>query len=1156
MLQLLIGASGSGKSEAILSRLDALTEQGQQNIIWLVPEQHSFESERALLRRLGAKRAARVQVLSFSRLADRVFSEVGGLAGQRLDDGTRALLMSRAVEQVAAMELDEDSPVQSKSARLSADTAYVEQLLSLWQELRQCAVTAEDLTETVDKLEESDPDALLTQKTRNMQRVFAAYEALAAATGADDLDQLTRLAERLPQSKLPDGAAVFVDGFKGFTQQELLILKQLMPRCAEMTVALATDTPGKQWAGTTAAEYRREFTLFSPVTDTIDRLKRLADDHGMTWELTKLTENTRTTSVALQALEAGLYHPTPAVYDGDAAEVTVTPCADVYDECRYAVRCIRHLMRQGYRLRDIAVAVRRPADYAGILDDMMTQADIPCYMDQRQDLLCEPLVAYIRAALRLAVGGWRTEDLLRLMKTDLWTLSPVDIARMENYVYIWGIDGKDWEKEWIDHPDGAEKEWHTPHRIALEQLNTHRRQLMESLGSLRRDLRGAVNGRQFAMAVYTWLTSQGDLSARIIRQAEALEEMAQPVLADHATRLWGEIINILDRFALALGDCRLPVERMEELFTMLCRMLDMGSIPQELDAVTVGGVDRIRYNAPRAVLVLGANEGVLPAYPAGDGLLTEAERRTLKDLGLTLAEDLLTQCVEERFYAYLALVAPSERLIVTYHTTAETGPSPLIASIEHILPHHTRGRSVSADGEDLETAGEMFSRLAEGYADPDALTASLQYALADHPTYGPRQEALNRAVSAAPFRITERDNARGLFGTDMTLSASKADVFFDCKFKYFCRYGIHLNERRKVKVDRRIFGEFVHYAMETLLPVYCKEGGLVDQLRQNPTTIEPDKALLDRLQQDADRCIRRYVDEEMGGTDQKDGSFRYQMHLATRSATAVMWHTLLELQQSDFNPADYELSVHPAEQTAAEGEDPGVVSLRLPTSEGCIQFSGKVDRVDLYRRDDGVTYVRVVDYKTGSTTFALYKLAAGMGMQMLNYLYTVCDNSDRYLQDGGRLRPGGVLYHPVKELTIKRDEKSDKRITNMQMNGLVLGDADVVDAMQKDQKKTFCPAYLDKEHNVQGSVATLQQFDVLRQVMEGLLVQMGESLLDGDVAAQPVSADHTRTPCDYCEYRPICGRDADDPVRILDKRDDQEVMEQLEREVNGYGREA
>ena len=1153
MLQLLIGASGSGKSATILSRLDTLTEQGQQNILWLVPEQHSFENERALLRRLGAKRAAQVQVLSFSRLADRVFSEVGGLAGQQLDDGTRALLMSRAVEQAAAISGDEDRPIKGKAARLSTDTAYVEQLLTMWQELRQCAVTTDMLAETVHTLEEDDPDALLTEKTRNMQQVFAVYETLAAGTGVDDLDKLTRLLERLPASRLPDGALVFVDGFKGFTMQEMQVLEHLMTRCAEMTVTLATDTPGKNWPGTKAADYRREFTLFSPVTDTIDRLRRMAGDHDMQWQLTHLTDNCRTQSAALRALEAGLYHPTPAVYEGAADEVTVTPCQDVYDECRYAVRCIHRWMREGYRLRDIAVAVRQPADYAGILDDMLAEAGIPCYMDERQDLLCEPLVAYIRSALRLSIGGWRTEELLRLMKTDLWTLSPVEIARLENYVYTWSIDGKDWEREWTDHPDGADKDWHTPHRIALEKLNTHRRQLMESLGNLRRDLRGAVNGRQFAMAVYTWLTSQGDLSARILRQAETLEQMAQSVLADHATRLWGEMIEILNRFVLALGDCRLPVEKMEELFTMLCRMLDMGSIPQGLDAVTVGGVDRIRYNAPRAVLVLGANEGVLPSYPGGDGLLTEAERRTLKDMGLMLAEDLLTQCVEERYYAYLALAAPSEQLVVTYHTTADTGPSPLIAAIDKILPHHARGQASSEDGWDLETAAEMFQRLACDYSDGSAVTAGLQQTVAIHPDYAPRMAALDRAASTAPFRLEDRDNTRGLFGTDMVLSASRADVFYDCKFKYFCRHGLRIKEREKVTVDRRVFGVLVHDVMEVLLPQYCQPDGLVAQLRQQEYSPLPEADLLNRLQTDVEQCVCRYIDNHMGGMENKDGRFRYQVSLAQRSATAVLWHTLKELQQGEFDPVDYELNIHPAEDTDAEG----VVSMRLPMKEGSIQFSGKVDRVDLYHRPDGTTYVRVVDYKTGSTTFDLYKLAAGMGMQMLNYLYTVCDNSVRYLEDGQHLRPGGVLYHPVTDLTIPRGTDAAERLKQMKMNGLVVDVPEVVMAMEQDGNRHFIPAYLDKGGAVKGSVASPQQFDVLRRVMEGLLVKMGEDLLDGDIAALPVQkADNVPPPCVYCEYRPVCGRDEDDPIHVLEKRDAKEVMEQMEQEVSAHGEDA
>ena len=542
-------------------------------------------------------------------------------------------------------------------------------------------------------------------------------------------------------------------------------------------------------------------------------------------------------------------------------------------------------------------------------------------------------------------------------------------------------------------------------------------------------------------------------------------------------------------------------------------------------------------------VVLGANEGVLPTYPSGDGLLTESERRTLKDLGLSLAEDLLTQCVEERYYAYLALSAPSEQLVVTYQTTAETGASPLITSIRRILPHHTKGVSASDDGWDLETADDMFRRLAENYGDSSAVSAGLRQVMAAHPDYAPRIAALERAATAAPFRIEERENAHGLFGTDMVLSASRADVFYDCKFKYFCRYGLRIKERERVTVDRRVFGILVHDVMEVLLPQYCRPDGLVAQLRQQEYSPLPEAELLGRLQTDVEQCITRYVEEHMGGPENKDGRFRYQMSLAQRSATAVLWHTLKELQQGAFDPVDYELSIHPAE----DDTDEGVVSMRLPLKEGSVQFSGKVDRVDLYHRPDGTTYVRVVDYKTGSTRFDLCELTAGLGMQMLLYLFILCDNSRRYLEDKGELRPGGVLYHPLSDLVVERGQSDSDRLRRMRMSGLVLDDTAVVLAMEAEGDSHFIPAKLNKEGKPTGNVVTLSQFRLLRGVVEDLLMQMGEKLLQGDIAALPLKKGES-VPCRFCDYRAVCGRDPEDPVTELEKKSMSAVLEDLEAE--------
>lgn len=1145
MLQLLIGRSGSGKTRTILDRLDTLAGAEHTPLLWIVPEQHSFASERALLQHLGPIKAARVQVLSFSRLADMVFREVGGLAEETLDEGTRALLMSRALEQVAAVAADAEDPMRGLRPRMATDSAYVEQLLLLWQELRQCAVPTEEWERVAAELVEQDgAEALFPAKVGDIYRVFAAYEGLSAATGVDELDKLTRLAQRMPDSRLPMDAAVFVDGFKGFTVQEMAVLEGFLPRCREMTVALGADTPGARWPGVDRASCRREYTLFSPVTDTVEQLRRAAEKHSLTWELTLLENNRRTADGALQALEAGLYAPQPTAYEGDGSSVTVTPCTDVYEECRYVTRSIRRLLREeGYRCRDITVVARNPADYQGILDEMLTREGIPCYMDGRQDLLCEPLVVYLRCALQLAVEGWRTENILRLIKTDLWSLSPVEIAELENYVYMWRVEGNRWEQEWTENPSGLDGEMHTPDRLLLERLNKRRRALMDSLSSLRRDLRGGVTGRQFAAAVYRWLSGQKDLPRRIAAQAAVLEELAQPVLADHAARLWDEIIRILDRFALALEDQRLPAARMADLFTMLCRLIDLGSIPQGLDAVTVGGADRIRYPDTRAVFILGANEGVFPAYPTGDGLLTEEERRRLKGMGLTLAEDVLTQCVEERYHVYMAVAAPRERLTVTYHTTAESGPSPLVTAIETILPHHTRGVADRADGTDLETAAEMFSRLAENYAAPSSVTDTLRGVVAADPTYAPCLAAVERAAAGGVYRLEDTDKARQLFGSDMVLSASQANQFYQCRFMYFCNYGLRVRPRRLAQLDRSVFGTLVHYAMEVLMPTYTAPDGLIAHLRDEATAPAAEAALMDTLRADVHRVMGDYIDTHMGGTAEKDGRFMYQVNLAERSACNMLWHTLKEFQQSRFNPVDFELDIHPAEDAESEG----ILSVRLPITDGSVQVRGKVDRVDLYIRADGTAYVRVVDYKTGSTRFDLCELTAGLGMQMLLYLFILCDNSRRYLQEQGELRPGGVLYHPLSDLVVERGKSDSDRLRRMRMSGLVLDDPAVVLAMEAEGASNFIPAKLTKEGKPSGNVVTLSQFRLLRGVVEELLMQMGERLLQGDIAALPLKKGES-VPCRFCDYRAVCGRDPEDPVKELEKKAMSAVLEDLESE--------
>lgn len=1161
MLRLILGRSGSGKTYAVMERLAALAAAGETGVLLLVPEQHSFVSERMLLRRLGPAGAARVAVLSFTRLAQTVFREVGGLAGEPLDEGARALLMSRALAEVAAVSADRGETLLGAAPRQLRDAGYVKQLLSLLEELRQCGVPAAELERMEQSLaaEGTLTDEPLRNKMRDLYKVYTAYEGLVAAAGQDELTVLDRLADKLPDSQLPTGAHIFVDGFKGFTVQELTVLERLLPRAAEVTVTLTADTSGRD-AG--AVEYSREMPLFQPVVRTAQRLRRLAEDLGVICETELLTENRRTADPALRALEAGLYAPDPTAYEPETSAVTLIPCADVYEECRWAARTVRRLLREGLRAREITVVARDLAPYRGLLGDALAQAGVPYTMDERQELMSEPLLVYVRTALRLAVGGWRTEELLRLLKTDLGPLNPIEIARLENYAYTWRVEGVAWEQPFTEHPDGMGAVMTPAAARRLAQLNQWRQMLIEPLARLRQALRGEVTGREFAGALYAYLTADTGLPDRIAAQAARLEELAEPLLAEHAGRLWDELMGMLDRFALTLPEHAMSAARAEELFTMLAGLLDLGRIPQGLDAVTVGAADRIRYTQPRAVVLLGANEGVFPAYPAEDGLLTEAERQALRQRGMTLADDRLSQCIEERYYAYMALVAATEQVYISYWTGPEDAPSPLVRMTESLLPHCRREPAQREDGADLETAEELFRRLALDYTHSTPVTESLRQTMAALPEYAGRLAAVARGAGETAFRLEDTVAARALFHTEQVLSASQIEQYHQCPFAYFCRYGLHVKPRTVAQIDAVSFGSLVHYVMETVLPTYVGEGNWIEQLRaevaaragQPPEEIAAaetaiQQQLLFRLEKDVHRAVETYLAEQLGGQERKSARFLYQLRLAERAAGNMLWHTVMELRQSAFIPRDYELNILPAE--SADGN--GVLSVRLPFDGGGVQLVGKVDRVDLYVRFDGTAFVRVVDYKTGTKKFDLGEVPAGLNMQMLLYLYVLCDNSRRYLEESGELRPAGVLYHPLSDMLTDPDGTVTDRLKTMTMSGLVLDDAAVIQAMEQRGQGVFIPASLDKGGKPKGKLVTPRQFALLRGVVERLVTRMAENLLAGNIEALPLLFDGEDEPkvCGYCDYRAVCGRESEEACRRFVKEKDEQLLQEMEEAADG-----
>lgn len=1120
MLQFLLGPSGSGKSREILNRVCQRARQGEKSIL-LVPEQFSFESERALYQALTPGQVLLVQVLSFTRLCNAVFREYGGLAGQVLQDSARLILMSVAVQEMRDTLSFYEGSLDS--------SAFLSSVLQFVDEMKNAGISPEELRAVSQQVNEEG----LQKKLGELSLVAAAYEALVSRSYVDERDNLSRANALLQEHNFFADTAVFLDGFKGFTAVELRLIETMLVDSPLVCAALCADSQEDREAG---------MGLFSPVKQTMGRLARMAKENSIPVAQPQLLpRGRRYRSAALAHLERTFYQEharagqTCPVCEG----ISVFAAQNPYDEVQTIAAQISHLvLHQGYRYRDIVLIARSAAPYEQAVESIFHRQGIPVFFDKRTQVLSRPLVTLLVGALDAVKGSWDTAAIFAALKTGLFGLSVQETAQLENYCFVWKIRGQAWEEDFTGNPDGFGAML-ADAQERLEQINSLRRRVMEPLCRLRRRLEHC-DGLGFAKALYYFL-EEIKITQTITQHAQLLEEIGEEAMAREDSALWDALIEVLDQFALSLGGVFLPKKRLIDLFSLVIGQLDLGQLPQTVDQVLFGAADRVRPNSPKVVFLLGANEGVFPQAVACAGLLTDHERKALLELGLQLAEDTSQQVLAERYFAYMAVASPSERLFVSYDKASLSGAGMVESSIVRELLSQFEDLKIQdtlslPDRFYLTGESGALDRLTSRYSHrEDVLVSSLRQVFLRREDTGPLLRKIEDRIANPGHRLRRPETARALFGETMRLSASKLDRFYGCQFSYFCYDGLRLRPRRRAQLSPLESGTVIHHVLQVMLQRHSPQ-------ELFSLTLEP-------LREEVNEILRDFLNQQMGEDALKNNRLRYLLARLARLLVRLIENLGREFSQSSFVPVDYEMPIGP------KGE---VQSLRLKIpSGGEILVEGVVDRVDIMERESG-RYVRIVDYKSGSKLFSLSDVLYGMNLQMLVYLFSIWENGEDSLAG---VIPAGVLYVPARETitSISRQEASAPPQAELQrawrMNGLLLDNLESIQGMEQEVAGVFIPAKLKKDGSFDSasSVASLEQLGKLKKYVERTIIQMGEALHQGEIDDFPVG--HTVLPCQYCDFKPICAHS--DPQRqlLIPTMGPKQVWEQIEKSLQEGGDE-
>ncbi len=762
-LQFITGGSGAGKSE-YLSRLvcEESVRRPHDNFIVVVPEQYTMETQKKLVHMHSRKGILNIDVVSFERLAYKVFEELGGGNRPVLDDTGKNLIVRRVLEK-EKKKLDYFGSSIEK-------TGFVSELKSVISELLQYGITPQQLGEIGENVKEKQQLSAKLKDIRLVYEEFMAFLSTNYITSEEILDVLCGLVEK---SKLIAGSEIIFDGFTGFTPIQYKLMRLLLVYSKGIKISVTIDknerpTGHDGWNN-----------LFFMSKEMMNRLIAICEEEGIHVDDTVCVDrdiNYRYEGAKdLAYLERNLFRYKGGVYTGTPENIRIYEGSNPKEELQYIVSEILQLTRkEGFRYRDIAVVTADLETYGKVAANMMKQNDIPAFLDYKRSVASNPYVEMLCSALEIVEKGYPYDTMFRYLRTGLTGISRHDIDMLENYCLAVGIRGsRVWHEPW------KKKMKRSMYQPELETLNALREQIMAPFLNLEAVLKDKeANVRAYVTAVYEFVTA-----LHSAEQIKALSE-CEPA-GNEYEQLYAKVLELFDRIVELLGEEKVSLKEFNRIVAAGFEEMKVGLLPPTSDCVMIGDIERTRLDNVKVLFFAGVNDGVVPKKNENCSVLSETDRSILEAQEIVLSPSAREKAFIQKFYLYLMMTKASHRLYLSYAKKSSDGktalPSYLIRNVRRMFPDV---RITDADGQDGQF---VYLKI-------------------------PKQDIEWNTENY--IKTLSENAALLLYGTQLKGSISAFETYASCRFAYFLEYGLKLSQREEYRFAVQDFGTVLPGVLE------------------------------------------------------------------------------------------------------------------------------------------------------------------------------------------------------------------------------------------------------------------------------------------------------------------------------------------------------
>lgn len=1139
-LRFCFGPSGSGKSHRIYEEImQRAAEEPGRNFLIIVPDQFTMQTQKDLVMRSDRDGILNIDVLSFGRLSHRILEEVGTKEMPVLDDTGKSLVLQKV-----AADLKEQLPAMGS---LLHKQGYIHEVKSAISEFMQYGISTQDMDKLITSAQKRGALAMKLKDLKTLYRGFQDYIRDHFITTEETLDVLRR---SLSKSKILKGSVVVFDGFTGFTPIQNRLIQELMRVCAETIVTVTIGV------GEDPYKMDGEQKLFHLSKKTVADLEKLAAEAEVERGedlFVKGGPNRFAKAPALHYLEQNLFRYQYEPYAREQQEIHMFEALSPREEVHQTALYIRHLIReQGMTYRDIAVVIGDLEGYASYVETEFGQLEIPCFLDRTRGIVLNPMIEYIKSALQLYIKDFSYDTVFHFLRSGMADISREEIDELENYVIRTGARGyRTYSRlftrrteEMQGNAEGSEQ----AEEKTMERLNRIRQQFMDAVEILH--MGSQEKAGDYVSHLYDFL-EQNQVQQKLLNYQQQFEKEGDLSRAREYAQIYRLVMDLLDQVYELLGEEEISRQEFADILEAGFGEITVGTIPQNVDRIVVGDMERTRLKQVKVLFFLGVNDGNIPKNASKGGIISDMDREFLIESGTEMAPSPRQQMYIQRLYLYLNMTKPSEQLYLSYAKVNSEGkgirPSYLIDTVRKLFPamsveypqNRSRLEQIEGRQEGARYLAEELREYVEGtLPEEERQDFYLMYRAYEADAVG--RDLLTRAAFRR-YRESglSRIVARALYGQQLENSVSRLETYAACACRHFLQYGLSLQEREEFGFEASDMGTVYHAVLENF-------AGKLAESNLTWWDFTEDFAAK-AVKESVEAYAATYGETVLYSSARNEYAITRMSRILTRTVLTLQKH----LKQGSFQPDDYELSFRFA-------EDLDSIHVDLSEDEK-MHLQGRIDRIDVSEDAEHV-YVKVIDYKSGNRKFDLAALYYGLQLQLVVYMNAAMEMESRKHPDK-EIVPAALLYYHIDDPTIETpveltDEQINEQIlAKLRMNGVVNSDPGVVERLDRymQDKSVVIPVEKKKDgsFSARSGVLSREEMQLISSYVDAKIRSIGREILDGKIAANPYEKGNEEA-CTYCAYKKVCGFDGSIPgyeKRQLEDLDKQALMQRMQKTV-------